>query len=492
MTIFSTVRKNASPAVCSNHIRAVFIPLILAACLFVLEGCRGPSPDIVIINIDDMGWRDVGFMGSRYYVTPNIDELAGRGMVFTDAYAAASNCTPSRACLMSGQWTPRHGIHTVGSSERGESRHRKLIPTPNTTVLAEEVITLAEVLKEAGYSTCHAGKWHLSENPCDHGFEINIGGTHSGSPRSYYPPYGNVSLEAPNGEYLTDNIMNRVLEYLREAESPFFLHYTPYAVHAPIHPVDSLMHKYQGKSRWMGQGNPAYATMIENLDRNIGRLVEMLESKGGMKNTLIVFTSDNGGHFVFTRQRPLRSGKGSYYEGGIRVPMFIVWERNIPTGEKTGTPVTNLDLFPTIVDAAALKKLLKSPGTLPLDGTSLMPLFRKRGKLQERPLFWHFPIYLQAYDRENDETRDPLFRTRPGSVIRVGDWKLHQYFEDWGIELYNLATDTAERFNLAETNPGKAAELLGLLENWREETGAPVPTEPNPDYVPDPVIQGTD
>jgi arylsulfatase A-like enzyme len=457
--------------------------LLLSFSIFAVSGCKESQPNIILINIDDMGWRDVGFMGSEFYETPNIDRLANSGMVFTNAYATASNCAPSRACLMSGQWTPRHGIYTVGTSERGKSRDRKLIPTKNSTTLPDRMITIAEILQDAGYRTCQAGKWHLGKDPCDQGFDISIGGGHNGHPRSYYPPYGNVPLDAPNGEYLTDLVMDKALDFVNEAASgPFFLYYSPYAVHTPIHPVDSLFFRYVDKQPWMGQDHAGYASMIDNLDRNIGNLITTLEEEGLSDNTLIIFTSDNGGHFAVTKQWPLRAGKGSYYEGGIREPFAIAWEGKIDGGQKSEVPVTNLDLYPTILEAAGMKKLLKGKKGLPLDGISLLSHLTRNSKIKERPLFWHFPIYLEAYVREDYETRDALFRTRPGSVVRMGDWKLHQYFEDGGLELYNLREDIGERTNLAETNSGKTQELLMILEEWRDNTGAPVPAELNPEY----------
>ena len=461
------------------------ILLLLIVGLLALAGCKKSQPNILLINIDDMGWRDVGFMGSEFYETPNIDRLAGSGMVFTNGYATASNCAPSRACLMSGQWAPRHGIYTVGTSQRGKSRDRKLIPTQNCTILPDEKTTIAEVLKDAGYRTCHAGKWHLGEDPRDQGFEISIGGGRNGHPSSYYPPYGNVPLEAPNGEYLTDLVMDRAIEFVKEVSSgPFFLYYSPYAVHTPIHPVDSLFFRYVEKQPWMGQEHAGYASMIDNLDRNIGNLLQSLKDGGKFQNTLIIFTSDNGGHFAVTKQRPLRAGKGSYYEGGIREPFAIAWEGKIDGGQQSDIPVTNLDIYPTILEAAGLKKLLKDKEKLPLDGISLLPHLTKNRLIGERPLFWHFPIYLEAYVTEDFETRDALFRTRPGSVVRLGDWKLHQYFEDGGLELYNLREDIGEKENLARSNPGKTQELLKLLEDWRGKTGAPVPAQLNPDYIP--------
>ena len=466
-------------------IRSLRNLLLITIIIFVISGCKKPQPNIILINIDDMGWRDVGFMGSEFYETPNIDKLADGGIIFTNAYATASNCAPSRACLMSGQWTPRHGIYTVGTSERGKSSDRKLIPVKNSTILPDRMITIAEVLQDAGYRTCHAGKWHLGEDPREQGFNTSIGGTHAGHPTSYYPPYGNVPLDAPNGEYLTDLVMDRAIEFVNEAANgPFFLYYSPYAVHTPIHPVDSLFFTYVGKQPWMGQEHAGYASMIDNLDRNIGNLVFALEEEGLSENTLIIFTSDNGGHFRITKQRPLRAGKGSYYDGGIREPLAITWKGKIKAGQQSDEPITNLDLYPTILEAAGLKKLLKNKESLPLDGISLLPHLTKNRKIKERPLFWHFPIYLQAYGSDGDETRDTLFRTRPGSVVRVGDWKLHQYFEDGGLELYNLREDIGERINLVDSNPDKTQELLMILEEWRENTGAPVPTVLNPDYIP--------
>jgi len=424
-------------------------------------------------------------MGSEFYETPNIDKLAESGMVFTNGYATASNCAPSRACLMSGQWTPRHGIYTVGTSERGKSGDRRLIPTKNSTILPDHMVTIAEVLRDAGYHTCHAGKWHLGEDPRDQGFDISIGGGHNGHPSSYYPPYGNVPLDAPKGEYLTDLVMDRAIKFVDEAAgAPFFLYYSPYAVHTPIHPVDSLFFRYVKKQPWMGQEHAGYASMIDNLDRNIGNLIRTLEEQDLFENTIIIFTSDNGGHFRVTKQWPLRAGKGSYYEGGIREPFVIAWEGKIDGGQQSEVPVTNLDLYPTILEAAGLKKLLKDRESLSLDGISLLPHLTKNRNIAERPLFWHFPIYLEAYVSEDYETRDALFRTRPGSVVRMGDWKLHQYFGDGGLELYNLKEDIGEKINLSETNPDKTQELLNILEEWRVDTGAPVPTKPNPDYIP--------
>ena len=435
------------------------------------------KPNIIIINIDDMGWRDLGFMGSEFYVTPNIDKLSAQGMVFTNGYAASANCAPSRACLMTGQWTPRHGIYTVGSSERGNSKDRKLIPTKNTTTLDPQIPIFPKVLQENGYATCTAGKWHLSDDPLTYGFDVNIGGGHSGHPKSYYPPYRNVDLQPENGEHLTDLVMSKAIDFVKSASKPFLLYYTPYAVHTPIQPIDSLKVKYENKPPWKGQSNIAYATMIENLDRNIGRLLKVLEDMDAIENTFIVLTSDNGGFYGITYQRPLRDGKGSYYEGGIRVPFMFYWEGRIQAGTQSDVPITNLDIFPSILELTGI-----DTNKYQMDGESLIPVLTNEGQLKERPLYWHFPIYLQAYDKKNNQTRDSLFRTRPGSVIRLGDWKLHQYFEDNGIELYNLKEDISETTNLAEKQPEKVEELMKVLNQWRVTTEAPVPTTLNPEF----------
>ncbi len=427
-----------------------------------------------------MGWRDVGFMGSEFYETPNLDKLANEGMIFTNAYASAANCAPSRACMMSGQWSPRHGIYTVGNSDRGQSKDRKLIPIKNNTILPDEQYILTEALKDAGYATCHAGKWHLNEDPTTQGFDVNIGGSHAGHPGNYFPPYKNVDLDPPADDYnLTRLVMDKALEFVQSADRPFFLYYSPYAVHTPIQPVNELLSKYEHKATWNGQDNVEYATMVENLDIQIGRLVEYLERSGKLDNTFILFTSDNGGHYGITKQWPLRSGKGSYYEGGIREPMFAYWKGKIRPGIKTDVPVSNLDFYPTILEVAGIKK----PEEKVLDGTSIIPVLTGSGDLGERPFYWHFPIYLQAYIKGDTTTQDPLFRTRPGSAIRLGDWKLIQYFENNDLELYHLNNDPGEKNNLAETEKEKVRELLQLLERWRKETGAEIPKELNPDFL---------
>ncbi len=462
-----------------KHLIFVLLYLFLLPCTFAAEDAKRPKPNIVIINIDDLGWMDLSYMGSKFYETPNIDNLSKEGVVFTNGYAGAANCAPSRACLLSGKWTTRHGIYTVGSSARGKKKRRKLIPTKNTDILSHDHVTFTQVLQRNGYKTCHAGKWHLNHDPHEFGIDVNIGGSHAGHPKSYYPPYKNVKLDAPNGEYLTDRVMTKAIEFVEATKEPFLLYYSPYAVHTPIQAVDSLKYKYKNKASWKGQSNVGYATMVDNMDRNIGLLIKALKDKGIYENTFIVFTSDNGGSFRATMQKPLRAGKGSYFEGGIRVPFFFIWKGKIRAGSDSDLPISNLDIYPTILEVAGIKDK-----KLNLDGESLLPMLKGKKKMKERPLFWHFPIYLQSTKKGSKETHDPHFRTRPGSVVRYGDWKLHHYFENDTYELYNLKEDIGERSNVVEQNPKKFKELKVILEKWRKEVNAPIPTKHNPAYVP--------
>ena len=434
-------------------------------------------PNIILINVDDMGWRDTGFMDSQFYETPNLDDLASKGIIFSQAYAAAANCAPSRACMMSGENTPRHGVYTVANSDRGKTENRKLVPIVNNATIAAHHLLFSELLQKNGYTTCHAGKWHISQNPLTKGFDINIGGSDAGNPGSYYPPYKNVpGLAAGNDAYLTDVVMDKTLDFIAgNHEHPFFLNYSPYAVHTPIQPIPGLLEKYLGKSPSNGQDNAKYATMVENLDRNIGRLIDLLHEKKLFDNTIIFFITDNGGLFKVTKQRPLRAGKGSYYEGGIRVPAFAVWPGKITPGQNSAVQITNLDIFPTLLELTGISK----PKNKILDGLSLLPLLTQNQDLPKRPLFWHFPIYLEG---GNEESQDPVFRTRPGSAVRYGDWKLIHYFENNTIELYDLKEDISENNNLVNENPEKVKELFSMLNNWREMTNAPIPKTLNPDF----------
>jgi arylsulfatase A-like enzyme len=438
-------------------------------------------PNIVFINMDDLGWKDVAFMGSKFYETPNIDKLAGEGMVFSNAYSNAANCAPSRACVMSGQYGPRHGVYTVGSSARGSAKTRKLIPTKNRTDLPDDNVTIAEALKTAGYITATMGKWHLGADPKTQGFDVNVAGGSAGHPPTYFSPYRNKKLpDGPKGEHLPHRLTTEAIKFIEANKArPFFLYLPYFSVHTPMQAPKDITAKYKAKGPAGGQGHSVYAAMIESADTNIGRLMKRIDELGLRKNTIVIFTSDNGGMVNTSSQAPARGGKGSYYDGGIREPLVVRWPAKIKAGSKCDTPVIGVDFYPTFLEMARAMK----PADKVLDGVSLMPLFTQSGKLADRALFWHFPIYLQG--RANG-SRDPLFRTRPGSAVRVGDWKLHEYFEDGGLELYNLKDDLGERNNLAEKMPDKTKDLHQIMLRWRKKTKAPVPTEKNPQYDPNP------
>ncbi len=457
---------------------------IIFVFLIVISGCKdnrkdANHPNIVLILVDDLGWKDLHTFGSTFYQTPNIDKLADRGILFTNAYASAANCAPSRACLFSGMYPQRHGIYTVGSSERGKKELRKLIPTSNTTVLHDSITTIAEVLKKAGYKTASIGKWHIGEDPLTQGFDLNVGGSHLGHPKSYFSPYKNKALsDGVDGEYLTERLTNEAIRFIEKNKSNKFFLYLPYfTVHSPLQAKKELVEKYKEIEGNEGQNNPVYAAMIEAMDQNVGRIIKTLDSLELAENTLLIFTSDNGGVFNTSSQQPLKYGKGSYYEGGIRVPLIVSWPGKIKPKAKSEIPVSNIDFYPSLLEVIGIDK----PDSVELDGQSLLPLFYGNNSFDaERPLFWHFPIYLQSVSFQNKDGRDRYFRTRPGSVVRIGKWKLHEYFEDGTIELYDLSNDPGENNNLAEGNPEIVNKLYQSLLEWRKETNAPVPTELNP------------
>ena len=461
--------------------------VVLLAMLFTTPAsARTPRPHIVYINADDLGINDVGYTNAAFH-TPHIDRLTTEGMTFTNAYAPAANCAPSRACVHSGQYGPRHGVYTVRNSDRGKPAHRRLIPTPNTVHLPGDVTTLAEALAAGGYQSIHLGKYHISPDPLADGFDANVGGDDSGSPQSgYYSPWpkgsmagwsGRVPPETHRADIFTDSAIAFLEEHCGDAR-PMFVHFSPYLVHTPLTPVPEFAARYDGSTL-----NVRYATMVSKLDEAVGRLLDAIDRLKLAERTLVVFSSDNGGIASINPQTPYRGGKGSYYDGGIREPMIVRWPGVIDAGSRCDAVVSTLDLYPTFLAAASVAP----PATQPMDGQSLLPLLTQQESAVDdrwatRPLFWHFPIYLQPYKPARDDGRDPLFRTRPGSVVRLGSWKLHEYFEDGALELYDLAADPGERRNLAATNPEKAAELHQRLIAWREQTGAPVPTQPNPAF----------
>ncbi|BDD09245.1 aryl-sulfate sulfohydrolase [Fulvitalea axinellae] len=455
--------------------------MLAAGLLFLLTVKQGslraesdPSrPNIVFILLDDMGRNDLGFLGSDFYETPNIDKLASEGMFFSNAYANAPNCAPSRASIVTGQYTPRHGILTVNSSERGDASKRKIVPIPNKKSLRKDAVTIAQAMRNAGYETGQVGKWHVGKDPLTQGFDFNAGGSHRGSPSTYYSPYRLSHLEdGPKGEYLTDRLTDEAIGFIKKKrDKPFFLYLSQYAVHTPIHPPKNLISKYKAKKKGEIHKHPGYAAMVENADMNIGRVLKVLKDQGMEENTMVIFFSDNGGHGVYTDMSPMRGSKGMLYEGGVKEPLIVKWPKHIKKGSRCDTPVMGADFFPTMLASAgvSLKKY-------DIDGVDLSPLLKQKGKIEKRALYWHFPVYLQGYKKGMN------FRTTPAASVRYGDYKLIEFFEDGKLELYNLRQDEGEKYNLAEAKPKMVRKMSKMMRDWRKKVRARVPTKPNPLY----------
>ena len=460
----------------------VLFLILVITILSVFSSCNNGKenkPNVILIYADDQGWRDVGFMGSKYYDTPELDKLAASGMVFTNAYANAPNCAPSRAALMTGLYAPRTGIYTVGSSKRGNKKLRKLVPVKNKTVLDTSFITIAEVLKENGYVTASVGKWHLGEGdvtgPTGQGFDLNVAGWHLGHPSSYFSPYRNPYLtDGPKGEYLTDRLTREAVKFIdRNKDKPFFLYFPHYTVHSPIQGKKKLIEEFKNKTPDGRQKNPVYAAMVKSLDESVGDVMKALDSLGLTENTIVIFTSDNGGFGPVTDMSPLKGSKGMLYEGGIREPFIVSWKGKVKAGTKSDYPIIGTDLFPTILSLTGSEKSKE----LTLDGTDLKNIFLTGTEPEKRALFWFFPAYLENY-----RGMKGLWRTTPAAAIRYGDFKLIRFFEDGREELYDLKNDIGEKNDLAEVKKKKREELANMLDNWIAETRAPVPSEPNPDF----------
>ena len=462
--------------------------LLMLGCSISSQAAPSDKPNIVFIIADDLGYKDLGVTGSDYYKTPNLDKLASQSLIFTDGYANCANCAPTRAALISGMYAPRTGVYTVGNSDRGKASGRRLIPTPNNDTLDTKFVTIAEVLKGAGYTTASMGKWHLGEGenggPEAHGFDLNVGGHHGGHPKTYFSPYKNKYLaDGPKGEYLTDRLTREAADFIskqKDTGKPFFLYLPLYNVHTPIQPHPEFLEKIQTREKGKHHTNAKYASMIEAMDFYLGRLLGELDKQGIADNTIVVFTSDNGGHGGMTDHHPMRGSKGMFYEGGIHVPLFVRYPGVTKPGTTTGEPVTLLDFYPTFTEIAGGKL----PDSQPVDGMSLLPILKdSKASLNRDAIFWHFPAYLQGYSGgEGAEAHRPPWRATPCSVVRAGDWKLIEYFETGEVELFNLKTDLAEQNDLSKKNKAKADELLGMLRAWRKSTDAPVPSEKNPKY----------
>ncbi len=472
--------------------RLVFLLLVLSS----LQVTAEKKPNIVFFLIDDLGQRDLACYGSTFYETPNIDRLAKDGAKFTDAYAACPVCSPTRASLLTGQWPQRTGVTDYIGAPSGPQqwkRNTKLLPAPYADRLALDAPTLAKAMKSAGYATFFAGKWHLGPEgfwPENQGFDINKGGCDRGGPyagKKYFSPYLNPRLtDGPDGEHLPDRLATETANFIEtNKDRPFFAYYSFYDVHTPLMAREDLRKKYQAKREQLGltdqwgredprklritQSHVVYAAMVEAMDLAVGKVLAKLDELGLRENTIVIFTSDNGGLSTSegspTSNLPLRGGKGWMYEGGIREPLIMRWPGVVKAGSVINTPVSSPDFFPTLLEVAGAKP---APNQT-LDGMSLLPLL-KGGALPERALFWHYPHYGNQGGA-------------PSAAIRRGDWKLIEWQESNRAELFNLATDLGEQSDLAAKEPQRVAELRAELAAWQKQVGAKFPT-PNPKYNP--------
>ena len=445
-------------------------------------------PNMVVILADDLGAADLGCYGADLIETPRLDSLARESVVFRQAYAAAPVCSPTRAALMTGKHPARLGITIWSEGSLEGPKNRKLLQGESSHDLPLAEVTLAERLHDAGYATALVGKWHLGDAdhaPETQGFDVNIGGTRWGAPQTFFWPYrgsGRFGQEfryvpgLPLGQtrdYLTDKLTDAALAFIDSAgQRPFYLLLAHHAPHTPIEAPKPLVEHFQAKLQpEMKHQNAGYAAMIKSLDENVGRVLDHLRSRGLADNTLVVFTSDNGGYIGVDRKSgftapctsnyPLRSGKGSLYEGGIRVPLIVRWPR-APTAERPEA-VTTGDLFFTLLAAAGVT----SANNEQVDGVDLSPLVHGQEQLVRDRLFWHYPHYYET--------------TTPVSAIRSGDWKLLEYFENGRRELFNLRDDPTESRDLAAEQPERAKTLSRELANWQKQVGAKLP-QPNPQY----------
>ena len=463
------------------------------------------KPNIIFILIDDMGWRDLGCCGSEFYETPNIDRLAGQGMRFTDAYAACPVCSPTRASILTGKYPATVGV-TDWIDWRGKLHpaRGRVIDVPYLKALPTSEYSLARALKDYGYSTWYVGKWHLGGEghlPQDHGFDVNIGGCHWGAPSGgYFSPWQVPALadaDVPEGTHLTDYLTDRAIDLiLKRGEDPFYLNMWTYSVHTPIQAKKEKVEKYEAKARSLGldtlkafeegehfpcehkgdqrirrrlvQSDPVYAAMIESLDENIGRLMDAIDDCGEAENTIVVFTSDNGGLATSegspTCNAPLSEGKGWMYEGGTREPLFVRWPGSVEPGTVCRVPVISTDFYPTLLEAAGLDAIPDQH----VDGVSLVRLLKGVDTLDRDAIFWHYPHYGNQGGT-------------PGSSVRMGDLKLIEFFEDGRLELYDLVQDPGEQHDLSLEKPQLAREMRTTLLQWRQQVEAKIP-QPNPDW----------
>ena len=425
-------------------------------------------PDVLYLIVDDLGWHDVGFTGGRSHLTPHIDALASQSTVFENAYSDAPNCAPTRASILSGQATARHGVLTVGSSRRGNKALRRIEPVPNQRFLDQDLPTLADDLQANGYRTVHVGKFHVGPDPLDYGFTDQVGGTALGHPKSYFSPYRNRHLsDGPKGEYLTDRLVEEATGFIKSQDRrPLFLHLSFYSVHTPIQPRSDLLASAKARLPNHRVQAQKYDAMVSAVDASVGRILEAFSTRA--RPLMIVFTSDNGGYGPLADNGPLRGSKGTMYEGGIRVPLAVRWPGSGRV-ERSDTPVLLRDLVPTILETTGSVQ----PDRI-RDGRSLCGV-RSGNELDAVPLHWHFPVYL-----ERDSSVVGPWRSTPVAACRIGRFKLIEFFESGNLELYDLSSDPSEQFNLVEEFPDLAKKMHAEMVQWRVEMGALLPT-PLPD-----------
>ncbi|MGL4553606.1 MAG: sulfatase-like hydrolase/transferase [Gemmataceae bacterium] len=437
--------------------------------------------NVVVILADDLGWADLGCYGSKFHKTPHLDALAKQGLRFTHGYAACPVCSPTRAALMTGKWPARLGI-TDWLPGRPDRPDQPLSRPALASHLPAGVLTVADHFKKAGYVTGHIGKWHLGgegHGPTKHGFDVNVAGDHTGTPRSYFAPYRNATgfipgLEkAPEGEYLTDRLAAEAAGFIDANKGkPFFLYLPHHAVHTPMRAKKELVAKYPGKPAHGRQSHPVYAAMLESLDDAVGRVMKALDDAKVTEKTVVVFTSDNGGLATLegmpaapTINAPLREGKGYLYEGGIRVPLIVRWPGVVRPGTTTAVPAVSHDLMPTLLSACGLP-------AAEADGASLVPLLKEGTPPARDGLYWHYPHYANQ-------------GSKPGGAVRDGAYKLIEFYEDGRRELFDVVKDVGENVNLAAKEPARVEALAKKLAAWRAAVGARMPAA-NPGYRPNP------
>jgi len=474
-----------------RYLIVLFVSLLAISCQEKTVVPEQKKPNILFILVDDLGLHDLSYTGSTYYETPNVDRIAKEGVVFTQGYAGSRVCSPSRATIMTGKFTARHKITDWIGAKSGEAwreanRHDLLLPADYVHELPKEDISMAEAMKAGGYKTFFAGKWHLGNEgsyPEDHGFDINVGGWEKGSPiGGYFSPWENPKLENKvDGENLSMRLARETSDFIKKnKDSTFFAMLSFYAVHGPIQTTEEKWQRYRNKAIEAGiaetgyimernlpirqvQDNPIYAGLVEHMDDAVGLVLKTLDELGLDENTIVVFTSDNGGvasgDAFSTSNLPLRGGKGYQWEGGIREPYFMKVPMMDSIASTIEYPVTGADFYPTLLDLADIEQIANQH----VDGVSLRPLMEGK-TLPERPLYWHYPHY-------GNQGGDP------SSMIREGDWKLIFYWEDGSQELYNLTSDPAEENNVAEENPEIAEQLSQKLLGWLAKVGANMPQE---------------